>query len=88
VADQVQIEAQLESVTIVLTTHQFQPTSNGSWVKAVANSRIDVHLEPSNRTLIISQHHVESAARKMLIHVDLLQTDREEWEKVLCCFDA
>ena len=86
--DKPKLDEQLASVTMVLTAHQFQHNRNGSWVKDVAGTRIDVHIEPRNRTLIIEQQHVQSAARKILIHVDLLQTDREEWEKVLCCFDA
>jgi hypothetical protein len=83
-----QLDEQLKTVTTVLQSHDFQHLRNGSWVKVVSGSRIDAHLEPVNRTLVISQHRTDNAAKKMTIHVDLLETDSQEWEKVLCCFDA
>jgi hypothetical protein len=88
VTDKQQLDLQLETVTSVLQSHHFDHIQNGAWRKDVAGCRIDVHLEPKNRTLVISQHRMDNEAKKMTIHVDLLQTDHIEWEKVLCCFDA
>jgi hypothetical protein len=88
VPDKLDLDVKLKTVTTVLETHDFKHLRNGSWVKDVAGCRIDVHLEPLNRTLVISQHRTDNEAKKMTIHVDLLQTDSQEWEKVLCCFDA
>lgn len=86
--DKQQLEAQIKTVTTVLETHDFKLVRNGAWVKDVGGCHIDVHLEPQNRTLVITQHRADKAAKKMSIHIDLLQTDSVEWEKVLCCFDA
>jgi hypothetical protein len=88
VSDNGQLDTQIKTVSSVLANHHFQHVRNGSWIKNVADTRIDVHLEPRNRTLVINQLRNDTAAKKITIHVDLLETDSAEWEKVLCCFDA